>query len=131
LDVQECLKMAKPDGDVAGVNVDSPLMERRREARFQISLSVRIWGIDVRGERFAQEAVATNISNGGALLSLEGEPRCGDLVGIAHQGRQSRFRVVWVRNSGDARKIQVAVQKLEGDECPWKAALLQAAVNQD
>jgi hypothetical protein len=116
--------MAMLDGDVTGLNADPPVAERRREARFQGGLYVRIWGIDTRGERFSQEAIATNISNGGALLSLEDEPRCGDLVSIAHEGKHSRFRVVWVRNSGDARKVQVAVQKLQGDESPWKSALL-------
>ena len=116
--------MAMPDGDVTGRKADPPVAERRREARFQSGLCVRVRGIDMRGERFSREAVATNISNGGALLSLEDEPRCGDLVGIAHEGKHSRFRVEWVRNSGDACKVQVAVQRLQGDACPWKSALL-------
>ncbi len=121
--------MATQDGDIAGATAASPEIDRRREPRFPSRLLVQIWGIDVRGERFSREVVATNLSHTGALLSLDDEPRCGDLVGISHEGKKSRFRVVWVRDSGDIRKIQVAVQKLEVDECPWKAALQQPAAS--
>jgi hypothetical protein len=129
--MRERLEMAMQGGEVVGIPAGSPATERRREGRRQAGVLVRIWGTDTRGERFSRQTVATNISNGGALLSIEDEPRCGDLVGIAHEGRHPRFRVIWVRNSGDARKIQVAVQKLEGDACPWEAALLHPVVSQD
>jgi hypothetical protein len=59
---------------------------------------------------------------------MEHEPRCGDLIGIAYQGRKARFRVVWVLDSAGSDKIKVAVQKLAADECPWHAILSQARV---
>ena len=100
------------------------MIERRREPRMQSDLPVRVWGIDTHGEKFLQQARATNISRCGALLSeLDPELRSGDLVGVWYEGKSARYRVVWVRHSGDDRKIQAAVQRLAADECPWEDLL--------
>ncbi len=40
-------------------------IDRRREPRTQLELSVTIWGADTRGERFVQEALLRNISLSG------------------------------------------------------------------
>jgi len=45
------------------------MVERRQERRTQIDLTVQIAGRDVRGNPFAQSAVASSISGVGALLS--------------------------------------------------------------
>ena len=88
-------------------------------------LSVLIWGTDDKGAPFSQSARASNISGSGALLSLiEHPPRCGDLIGISYEGKNSRFRVIWVRDSCGESKIQVAVHRLENECCPWEACLL-------
>src|SRR6266404_9245233 len=98
------------------------MIERRRELRTQVDLAVRIFGRDTSGKLFAQSAVASSISGGGALLSgMARKVRSGDLIWIEYQDRKARFRIVWVRDSQSEQKTQAAVHKLEKEECPWKS----------
>jgi hypothetical protein len=108
------------------------MIERRREPRVQADTSVQVWGTDARGEQFCQVAVATNLSQSGALLSgLGRDLRSGDLIGIARNGTEARFKVIWGRDSGSGQKFRVAVHKVAGDPCPWKDLLSQTrALNQ-
>lgn len=101
-----------------------PMIERRREERHRANVAVMVWGIDTRGERFLQPAHAREISLSGALLSgLDVELRCGDLMGVIYNEKKARYRVVWVRSSGTAQRIQAAVHLLAPDECPWQDLL--------
>ena len=76
-------------------------IERRRELRAEIELTLIVWGVDTRGERFVQEARARDISLSGALLcGLKAELRSGDVIGILYGARKARYRVVWVRYEG-------------------------------
>jgi hypothetical protein len=94
--------------------------DRRREPRRPVELPLLVWGVDVQGERFLQEAHARDISLSGALLSgLAIDLRSGDVIGILCGKRKARFRVIWVRYDGDGEKMQVAVHRMESDECPW------------
>src|SRR6266700_741782 len=98
------------------------MLERRRELRTQVDLAVRISGRDASGKLFAQSAVASSISGGGALLSrMAPKVRLGDLIWIEYQDRKARFRIVWMRDSESEQKTQAAVHKLENEECPWKS----------
>jgi hypothetical protein len=98
--------------------------ERRREPRVQVDLPVRVWGTDEHGAWFKQDAAARNISRSGALLAGLRQPlRSGDLIGVQYGANKARFRVVWVRDSDAGSMIQVAVHKVEEDECPWKELL--------
>jgi len=102
----------------------SIIPERRREERIPARLSVCIWGVDAEGNKFEQNVTATNVSGSGALLiGVERKTRFGDLIGIAHKGAEARFRIVWVEDVPPQRQFRVAVQKLEGDACPWRDLL--------
>jgi len=95
-------------------------IERRHESRTPSDLPLTVWGIDVRGERFLQEARARDISLSGALLSgLDTDLRSGDVIGILYAGRKARFRVVWTRYDGCGEKMQAAVHRDPADKCPW------------
>jgi hypothetical protein len=97
------------------------MIDRRREGRKEVTLPLTVWGVDIKGERFLQDARASEISLSGALLSgLETELRSGDVIGILYQGRKARYRVVWVRYSDPSRKIQAAVHRFDSDGCPWQ-----------
>lgn len=99
-------------------------IERRREPRTNVDLALTVWGVDTRGDRFLQEARAREISLSGALLSgLDAELRSGDVIGILYAGKKARYRVVWVRQSGNGLKVQAAVHRIAPDECPWKDLL--------
>ena len=98
--------------------------DRRREPRKSVELPLLVWGVDVQGERFLQEAYARDISLSGAMLSgLDADLRSGDVIGILCGKRKARFRVIWVRYDGDGEKMQVAVHRMESDECPWAELL--------
>jgi hypothetical protein len=102
------------------------IIERRQEPRTEADLTLTVWGLDTRGERFLQEARAREISMSGALLSqLDAELRSGDVIGILYAGKKARYRVVWVRYSGTSHKIQAAVHRIAPDECPWQDLLSQ------
>src|SRR5579863_6231127 len=99
-------------------------IERRREPRAEIELNLIVWGVDTRGERFAQEARARDISLTGALLSgLTAEPRCGDVVGILYRKCKARYRVIWIRYDVVSKETLVAVHRLQADTCPWVEVL--------
>ncbi len=101
-------------------------IDRRREPRTDADLPLMVWGVDTRGDRFLQQALAREISLSGALLSgLDAELRSGDVIGILYAGKKARYRVVWVRQSGNVEKVQAAVHRIAPDECPWKDLLDQ------
>ena len=100
------------------------MRDRRHEGRTPVEIPVRIWGVDARGARYSQNASARNVSLGGALIcGIDYGLRPGDLIGIQHGASQARYRVVWSRDSGGPNKHQAAVQKLQGNDCPWKEYL--------
>ncbi len=100
--------------------------DRRREPRVEVDLPLTVWGIDTKGDRFLQQAHARDISLSGALLSgLDAELRSGDVIGILYAGKKARYRVVWVRESGNGLKVQAAVHRIAPDECPWKELLAE------
>lgn len=82
--------------------------DRRRESRWVADLEVLVWGVDIKGERFLQEAKAVDISLSGALLTgLDADLRSGDVVGILFGKKKARYRVVWIRYDGAGDKMQV------------------------
>lgn len=99
-------------------------IDRRQESRLDAEIPLTVWGVDVHGERFLQEARARNISMSGALLSgLDAELHSGDVIGILYARKKARFRVIWVRYGDLRSKVQAAVHRIEPDECPWKELL--------
>ena len=99
-------------------------IDRRREPRTALELILIVWGVDIRGERFVQEAHARDISLSGALLSgIDADLRSGDVIGILCGKKKARYRVVWLRYDGGGDKMLVAVHRMEGDACPWEDLL--------
>src|SRR6266581_9236771 len=101
-------------------------VDRRREARTDADIALVVWGVDIRGDRFLQEARAREISLSGALLSgLDAELRSGDVIGILYAGNKARYRIVWVRYGDENRKVQAAVHRMEPDVCPWRELVVE------
>lgn len=85
-------------------------VDRRREPRTPADLPLLVWGVDIQGERFMQEAHARDISLSGALLSgVDADLRSGDVIGILCGKKKARFRVVWTRYDGTGDRMQVAI----------------------
>jgi hypothetical protein len=98
--------------------------EKRPEIRVEADLRVRVWGLDAQGKPFTQAAHAHNVSTQGALISgVDVTLQPGDIIGIQHELKKARCRVVWVADAGGVLKNQAGLQLLEGQECPWKEVL--------
>lgn len=70
---------------------------KRRDNRVEATLPVRIFGMDSAGHPFTEQVRTRNISKRGALLSGVKTPlKAGEVIGVSHSDRKSRFRVVWV-----------------------------------
>ncbi len=107
-------------------------IDRRTETRREADLTVNVWGVDVKGDRFLQQASAREISLSGALLSgLDAELRSGDVIGILYGGRTARYRVVWVRYRDSEHKVQAAIHRMEPDACPWREILSEPSMPEE
>lgn len=96
-------------------------MEKRPETRVAIKILVRVWGLDAEGRPFFQNAHAGNISSEGALLTGINHPlKAGDVIGVQHEDKKARFKVIWVINAGGPRNIDAGVQILMGQRSPWQ-----------
>jgi PilZ domain len=101
-----------------------------REKRVPVDLDIRVWGMDADGRAFSQNARTQNISASGAqLCDIEHDLKVGDIIGVQASKKKVRCKVVWARNTWSTQKIQVGVQLLSKQECPWIAFLPET--NQD
>jgi len=92
--------------------------------RATLDLRIRVWGIGSDNKPFNQNAIAQNVSTTGACLSgLEHELKVGDVVGVQYETRKARCKVIWVVEAGGLKKVQVGVQLVADQECPWLAQL--------
>ena len=83
-------------------------------------LLVRVWGMDCEGRPFFQNANAKDLTLESALLVGISHPlKAGDVIGVQHEEKKARFKVLGVENGGSLRKIDVHVQVLPGQRAPW------------
>lgn len=101
--------------------------------RATLDLRVRVWGMGANDQPFFQSAVAQNISSTGACIyGIERELKVGDVIGVQYEARKARCRIVWIVDAGGLKKMQVGVQLVADQECPWLAVLpkeMQASPN--
>ncbi len=109
-------------------------MGRRREGRVNVELAVRIWGLDKNGQPFKENVRTGDISGAAARLTgVRSVLRVGDVIGAQHEAEKSRFRVVWVRDTGDGA-FDVGVESADSAHYIWAAShqvIMQAAEVQD
>ena len=92
--------------------------------RTTLDLKVKVWGMGANGQPFFQNAMAQNISATGACLyGIEPELKVGDVIGVQYEGKKARCKVVWLVDAGALKKMQVGVQLVMDQDCPWAAAL--------
>jgi PilZ domain-containing protein len=94
--------------------------------RATLELRVRVWGMGANEHVFFQNAIAQDVSATGACIyGLEQELKVGDIIGVQYEAKKARCKVIWVVNAGGLKKIQVGVQLIPDQECPWVAMLQQ------
>ncbi|MGC2697372.1 MAG: PilZ domain-containing protein [Candidatus Angelobacter sp.] len=83
-------------------------MIRQIEPRVDVSLDVKVWGLDVHGKPFVQHARTVNASTAGARLIGIDCVREGEVISLQHGERKARCKVVWVgRDAAKARQIGI------------------------
>ena len=93
-------------------------------SRATLDLRIRVWGMGANDQPFHQNATAQNASITGACISgLEHELKVGDVIGVQYETRKARCKVVWVMEAGGLKKVQVGVQLVVDQECPWISRL--------
>jgi len=92
--------------------------------RATLDLRVRVWGMGSDNPPFHQNAVAQNVSATGACISgLEHQLKVWDVIGVQYEAKKARCKVVWVMEAGGLKKVQVGVQLVVDQECPWLSQL--------
>jgi len=101
-------------------------MSDKPEPRLDVKLPVRVFGMGANGRPFLQSVQARNISHHGAkLFGLETPLKPGDIIGVQVGEKKARCKVIWVVDPGQAQKISVGVNLIEGQPCPWEKAMEQ------
>jgi hypothetical protein len=81
---------------------------------------------------FHQNAVAQNVSSTGACIGgLDQGLKVGDVIGVQFESKKARCKVIWVVDAGGIKRVQVGVQLVADQECPWLSQLpVEARFNQ-
>jgi hypothetical protein len=73
---------------------------------------------------FHQNANAQNVSATGACIcGLDHELKVGDVIGVQYETKKARCKVVWIMEAGGLKKVQIGVQLVADQECPWLSQL--------
>ena len=93
-------------------------MGRRRELRLHLALAVRVWGRDISGRPFEQDATTVDLTRTG--VRLQGiryliEP--GSVVQMQHRDSKARFRVRWAGKPQS--KDHIGMELLKGEKFDW------------
>jgi hypothetical protein len=92
--------------------------------RSTLDLRIRVWGMGSNDQPFHQNATAQNVSSTGACISgLEQELKVGDVIGVQFETKKARCKVIWVMEGSGLKKVQVGVQLVVDQECPWLSQL--------
>jgi PilZ domain len=101
-------------------------MSDKTEPRLDVELPILVFGMGADGRPFRQNARARNISFHGAKLSaLETRLKPGDVIGVQVGDKKARCKVIWVVDAGASQRIEVGVNLIEGQPCPWEKELQQ------
>ncbi|HUK24011.1 MAG TPA: PilZ domain-containing protein [Terriglobales bacterium] len=97
-------------------------METQAESQGGPQLLVRIWGMNAEGRPFFQNVMARNLTSESALLSgIEHALKTEEVIGVQHEDKKARFRVLRVKDAGLPQRILAEVQLMPGQQCPWPA----------
>jgi hypothetical protein len=92
--------------------------------RATLDLCIRVWGMGANDHPFNQNAVAQNVSATGACISgLDQQLKVGDVIGVQYETKKARCKVIWLMEAGGLKKVQVGVQLVADQECPWLSQL--------
>jgi hypothetical protein len=95
-------------------------MGKRVLKRAQVTLSLRIYGLDSAGRPFSELARTLDVTAWGARLAgVCRELVPGDVIGIRVGANKGRFRVIWVGTPATDNARHVGVEGLEATKNVW------------
>ena len=102
-------------------------MAQYLEPRVDISLDVKVWGMDLYGKPFVQHARTVNATSVGARLIGIDCVREGEVISLQHENQKARCKVVWVGRDA-AKSRQIGIQVVEPDKKLFGAKLKSPAL---
>src|SRR5258708_13747264 len=90
-------------------------MIRHHEPRVEVSLDVKVWGLDLYGKPFVQHARTVNATSVGARLIGIDCVREGEVISLQHENQKARCKVIWVGRDA-AKSRQIGVHCVEPDK---------------
>jgi hypothetical protein len=95
-------------------------MGKRREARKEIRVAVRLFGTDRGGRAFSEKVFTVNVSQHGVELSgLSAQLKAEEIVGLTYGQTKANFRVKWVGQSGTPKAGRVGLLNLSPEKALW------------
>ncbi len=92
-----------------------PRVHQRREPRIAVSLPIEVWDLDQQ-EPFQEATSMIDVSHHGARIGgVPSHLKAGEIVHLVSDGGDTRFRVIWVGESGTAQEGQIGLQSLKTD----------------
>src|SRR5690242_5166828 len=88
-------------------------MIRALEPRIEVSLDVKVWGLDLHGKPFVQHARTVNTSSVGARLAGIDCVRKGEIISMQHGNRRARCKVIWVGRDHTPIARQIGIYCVE------------------
>jgi hypothetical protein len=94
-------------------------MAKRRDTRHNLTVTVRVWGMDVTGQMFEQYATTVDVTTSGAhIAGIKHVLQRGCVIGVEHRSSRARYRVTWVGTEDD-RPGEVGLQLVEQGKFIW------------
>jgi hypothetical protein len=116
-------------GDVHSYPPPAKDTRPEQESRRVFRVPVRIWGMNGSGSPFTQQAHTVDAGLLGACLEgLAHQVVAGEVLGVEYRERKTRFRVVWVGQSGTPDAGKVELSPLDKTEDFWR---LQTTVTKE
>jgi PilZ domain-containing protein len=104
------------------------MISRRREERTNVSVSIRMWGMDANGKPFSVPATTYDLTRFGARVMGVRIPLApGEIVGVQHGSEKTRFRVAWYGRPGSRLEGNVGLQALDWKKHIWGTLVVDSA----
>lgn len=99
-------------------------MSKRKEARVQRPLQVRVMGMDVNGRPILATARTLNISRHGVVVAgLASRVNPGEVISLQYKGRKVRYRVIWAGDPLSGTGGQLGLQTVNLEDDLWQEDL--------
>jgi len=99
-------------------------MGKRREARKEVKVPIRIFGTDRRGDIFSEKVFTVNVSQQGVEVNgVQAEPKVDEIVGVTYGVTKVHFRVKWVGKAGTPKAGHLGLLNLSPEKSLWDFAL--------